>query len=214
MKMQDPGSFIIPYTIGNYEFGRALCDSRASINPMPLSVVKRLSLVELTPTAMTLQMVDRTMAQPKGIIEDALIKVGKFIIPVDFVVIDTEEDKQVSLLLGRPFLATRPTLIDVKKGQLTLIVGDEKVHFNLNQSLKQLGFDNADRKNVEQVVPISPELIYDCKIQNSMNENEMNFQYIEVLNVEYLNSSLEFKETILNLKEISAKKSSSNEEKG
>ena len=84
----------------------------------------------------------------------------------------------------------------------------------MNQSLKQHGFDNADCKNVEQVVPISPVLIYDSKIQNSMNENEMNFQYIEALDVEYLNSSLEFKKTILNLKEISAKKESNNEEKG
>ena len=61
---------------------------------------------------------------------------GKFIFPVDFVVINIEEDKQVSLLLGRPFLATRVALIDVKKGELTLRMGDEEVHFNLNQSLK------------------------------------------------------------------------------
>ena len=112
--------------------GKALCDSGASINLMPLSVVKRLSLGELTPTAITLQMVDRTLAQPKGSLEDVLIKVGKFIFPVDFVVIDIEEDKQVPLLLGRPFLATGSTLIDVKKGELTLRVGDEAVHFNLN----------------------------------------------------------------------------------
>ena len=62
--MQDPVSFTIPRTMGNYEFGRALCDSGASINLMPLSVVKRLSLRELTPTTMTLQMVDMSMAQP------------------------------------------------------------------------------------------------------------------------------------------------------
>ena len=82
---------------------------------MPLSVVKRLSLGELTPTTMTLQMADITVAQPKGILEDVLIKVGKFNFPVDFVVIDIEEDKQVPLLLGRPFLTTGATLIDMKK---------------------------------------------------------------------------------------------------
>ena len=54
---------------------------------------------------MTLQMANRTLAHPEGILEDVLIKVGKFIFPMDFVVIDIEEDKQVSLLLGRPFLA-------------------------------------------------------------------------------------------------------------
>ena len=82
-------------------------------------------------------MVDRTLAQPEGIHEDVLIKVGKFFFLVDFVVIDIEEDKQAPLLLGRPFLATRVALIDVKKGELTLRVGNETVHFNLNHSLKQ-----------------------------------------------------------------------------
>ena len=104
MKMQDPGSFTIPYTIRNYEFIRALCDFRASINLMPLSTVKRLSLRELTPTAMTHQMADITMAQQEGILEDVLIKVGKFIFPMDFMVIDMEEDKQVLLLREGPSL--------------------------------------------------------------------------------------------------------------
>ena len=94
--------------------------------------MKRLSLGELTPTVMTLQMATRTMAQLEGIIEDVLIKVGKFIFLMDFVVIDMQEDKQIPMLLGRPFLATGAALIDVKKGELTLKIGDEKVHFNLN----------------------------------------------------------------------------------
>ena len=74
--------------------GKALCDSGASNNLMSLSIVKRLSLGELTPIAMTLQMADRTLAQPEGTLEDALIKVGKFIFLVDFVVIDIEEDNK------------------------------------------------------------------------------------------------------------------------
>ena len=131
--MQDLGSFTIPFTIGNHEFGKALCDSGASINLMPLLVVKRLSLVELTPTTLSLQMVNRSMTQPEGILEDVLIKVGKFIFPIDFMVIDMEEDKKVSLLLRRPFLTTGAALIDVKKGELTLRVGTKKVHFNLNR---------------------------------------------------------------------------------
>ena len=104
-KMQDLGSFTIPCTIGEHEFGNSLCDSRASINLMPLSVVvKRLSLGELLPTIMSLQMADRSMAQPEGILEDVLVKVGKFIFPVDFVVIDIEEDKQVPLLSHPTFI--------------------------------------------------------------------------------------------------------------
>ena len=149
-------------------------------------------------------MADRTMAQPEGVLKDVTIKVGKFIFLVDFVVMDMEEDTQVPLLLGRPFLATRAALIDVKKGELTLRVGDEAVHFNLNQSLKQYDCDNAESKIVEQFVPISPKLINDCKNQNSMNEYEMNFQYIEAHDVEYLNSSFEMREKVLSIKEISA----------
>ena len=82
---------------------------------MSLSMVKRLILGELTPTTMTLQMEDKSIAQPEGILEDVLIKVGKFIFLVDFVMTNIEEDKQVPLLLGWPFLATGAALIDVKK---------------------------------------------------------------------------------------------------
>ena len=114
-KMKNPGSFTILCSIGKYEFKKALCDSGASINLMPLSVVQRLNLEELTPTTITLQMADRSMAQPEGILEDVLVKVGKFIFPVDFVIMKIEEDTQVPLLLGRPFLATGATLIDVQK---------------------------------------------------------------------------------------------------
>ena len=93
--------------------------------------------------------------------------------------IDIEEDKQVPLLLGMPFLVTGAALIDVKKGELTLKVGNEEVHFNLNQTLKQLDFEKVDCKSSENVVPISFELTDDCKNQDSMSENMMNFQYIE-----------------------------------
>ena len=111
--MKDPGSFTIPCPIGKYEFKKALCDSGASINLMALSVVQRMSLGELTPTTITLQMVDRSMAQPESVLEDVLVKVGKFIFLVDFVIMKMEEDTQVPFLLGRPFLATGAALIDV-----------------------------------------------------------------------------------------------------
>ena len=83
---------------------------------MPLSVAQRLSLGELTPTTITLQMADITLAHPEGILEDVLINVGKFAFPMDFVVINMDEDKQVPPLLGRPFLEIGVALIDVKKG--------------------------------------------------------------------------------------------------
>ena len=91
-KMKDPGSFTIPCTIGEFEFQKALCDSGASINLIPYSVAKKLSLGEITPTTVTLQMADRTLEKPEGIIEDVLVKVGKFIFPADFIILDMEED--------------------------------------------------------------------------------------------------------------------------
>ena len=100
-------------------------------------MARRLSLGELSPTNLTIQMADIYVSKPEGIIEDVFVKVGKFIFPIDFVVINMEEDKLIPLLLGRPFLATGAALIDVKNGELTLRVVEVEVKFNLNQSLKQ-----------------------------------------------------------------------------
>ena len=87
---------------------------------------------------------------------------GNFVFPVDFVIMDMEENTQVLLLLRRPFLATAATLIDAKNGELTLIVGEEAVHFNLNISLNQFEFESTDRKTVETIFPTSSELILGC----------------------------------------------------
>ena len=102
-KMQDPRSFTIPCTIGNREFGKALCDSGASINLMPLSMVKILSLEELTPITLFIQMVDRSMTQPEGILEDVLVKVGKFISSLDFMVIDRRKTSKCHCFLAGHF---------------------------------------------------------------------------------------------------------------
>ena len=109
-KMKDPGSFTIPCMIEGVEIQKALCDSGASINLMPLSVAKQLSLGELIPTTITLQMADRSMVKPEGVLEDVLVTVGKFVFPVDFIVLEMEAYSQVPLLLGRPFLATGAAL--------------------------------------------------------------------------------------------------------
>ena len=212
-KRQDPGSFTIPCKIRDANMGKTLCDYGANINLIPLSVPQRLSLGELTPIAITLLMEDRTLAHPKGILEDVLIKVGKFVFPVDFMVINMEEEKQIPLLLGRPFLVTGATLIDMKKGESTLRVGDEAVHFNLNHSLKQPELSSADCEIVETKIPVSSELAIDCNFQNSMNENEMNFQYLEHLEVEILNSNLKLIDSVFSVGKISVERSNSYEER-
>ncbi|XP_042944980.1 uncharacterized protein LOC122278839, partial [Carya illinoinensis] len=135
-KLKDPGSFTLPCTIGNSFFDKVLCDLGASINLMPLSVCRKLGLEEMKPTTISLQLADRSIKYPRGIIEDVLVKVDKFIFPADFVVLDMEEDEEVPLILGRPFLATGRALIDVQKGELTLRVNKEEVMFKIYQAMR------------------------------------------------------------------------------
>ena len=156
-------------------------------------------------------MADRSMAQPEGVLEDVLVKAGKFIFLVDFVVMKMEEDNQVPLLLGRPFLATGAALIDVQKGELTLRVRNEAVHFNLNKSLTQSDVDAKNCNAVNNSSPINFELISDYNLQHSINENEMNFQYLESVDYELLHSSLQNIETVLSLNENSQENSCSKE---
>ena len=103
--LQDPGSFAIPFSIGNQISGKALCDLGASINFMLLLMFKRLKLGEPKSTTISLQLADISYQHPWGIIENVLVKVGKFILPADFVILNMEEDDIVPIILGRPFLA-------------------------------------------------------------------------------------------------------------
>nr|GFB78901.1 reverse transcriptase domain-containing protein [Tanacetum cinerariifolium] len=114
----------------------ALADLCASINLMPLFIWKTLSLPQLTPTRMTLELADRSITRSKGVAEDVFVKVGKFHFPTDFVVVDFEADPRVPLNLGRSFLRTGRVLIDVYGEEITLRVNDEAVTFNLNQTTR------------------------------------------------------------------------------
>nr|GEU39334.1 hypothetical protein [Tanacetum cinerariifolium] len=112
-KLGDPGKFLIPCDFLGIDVYHALADLGASINLMPLSIWKKLSLPELTPTRMTLELADRSITHPKGVAKDVFVKVGKFHFPTDFVVVDFEADPRVPLILGRSFLRTGRALIDV-----------------------------------------------------------------------------------------------------
>ncbi|GKC94391.1 reverse transcriptase domain-containing protein [Tanacetum coccineum] len=123
--------------------------SPASINLMPLSVWKKLSLSDLTPTCMTLELADRSISSLIGIAEDVYVKVGKFQFPADFIVVDFDADPRVPLILGRSFLKTGRALIDVYEGELTLHVGKEAVTFNLDQTLRYSS--NYDDNSVNRI---------------------------------------------------------------
>ena len=143
---------------------------------MALSIVRRLSLGELTSTIMSIQMVDTLMAKLEGILEDVLVEVGKFIFPIDFVVIDIEEDKHIPILIGKPFLAIGAALIDVKKRELTNKFGEEEVYFNLKQSLRQHDVEQSQCMKINSVIP-------DCKEKNDdlMKDNSFSYYFSTLL---------------------------------
>ncbi|XP_074336546.1 uncharacterized protein LOC141673699 [Apium graveolens] len=141
-KLKDPGSFSLPCTIGELEIRKALCDLGAGVSLMPHSMYKRLGLGELKKTGISLQLTNRSIKYPLGVLEDVLVKVLKFVIPYDFVVLKMNEDVDIPIILGRPFLATVGTNIVVKSGKLTLNVGEERVDFDLDQSMKELSVKN------------------------------------------------------------------------
>ena len=136
LKRKHPGSVTIPCSVGTLNFPKALYDSGASINLMPLSVYRKLGLGEVKTTSMCLQLVDKTVKKPEGIVENVLVKAGKFIFPVDFVVLDFEEHENVPLILGMPFMYTAKAIIDVYDGTLTLRIGEKSCKFDLYQDMK------------------------------------------------------------------------------
>ncbi|XP_021854486.1 uncharacterized protein [Spinacia oleracea] len=133
-KLKDPGSFSIPCVIKKLEISNALCDLGASVSLMPYSVFTKLEVGDLVPTNITLQLAVRSVKYPIGKIEDVPLRVGKFVIPVDFVVLDIDEDVNVPII-RRPFLATAGAIIDVKQGKITLKVGEDSLVFDLNKAM-------------------------------------------------------------------------------
>ena len=133
--------------------------------------------------------------------------------PMDFDVLKMEENTKVPLLLGRPFLEIGAALIDEQTGELTLRVGDKTVQFNLNKSLTQPDVDAKNCMAVDSIYPFSFEQNLNCNIQHSINENEMNFQYLKSVDYELLHSIFQNTEAVWSLIEKSTENSCSREKK-
>ncbi|GKB25390.1 reverse transcriptase domain-containing protein [Tanacetum coccineum] len=145
-KLGDPGKFLIPCNFPGMDVCHALADLDASINLMPLSIWKKLSLPELTPTQMTLELADQSITRPKGLAEDIFVKVGNFHFPTDFVVVDFKADPRVPLILGKSFLRTSRALIDVYEGELVLRDGNEQITFHV------IGTSKHPQKHVNESI--------------------------------------------------------------
>ncbi|XP_050895965.1 uncharacterized protein LOC127102660 [Lathyrus oleraceus] len=126
-KLKDPASFSIPRMIGKFIINKALCDLGANVSLMPLSTCNKLNLGDIRPTNVSLQLANRSVKFPIGMLENILVRIGQFYIPTDFVIMDIKEDSHIPIILGRPFLVTVGAIIDIKKGKITFEVGEEKV---------------------------------------------------------------------------------------
>ncbi|XP_019237942.1 PREDICTED: uncharacterized protein LOC109218079 [Nicotiana attenuata] len=137
-KCGNPRSFTIPCSLVSEKLDKALCDSGASINLMPLSVFRKLEgeLGVIKSILVSLQLADQTTILPEGIIDDILVRVEKFVLPVDFIVVDMEVNKEVPLILRRPFSCTGRAILDIYEGQLMLRVSNEKVLFQMKSMMK------------------------------------------------------------------------------
>nr|GEX27480.1 reverse transcriptase domain-containing protein [Tanacetum cinerariifolium] len=141
-KLRDPGKFLIPCGFSELKC-KALADLGASINLMPLSVLKKLGLPELISTRMTLELANRAICTPAGIARDVFVLAGKFTFPADVVIVDYESDPRVPLILGRPFLQTARPLIGEFTDELALITfppRNDDLHFDIESDLKEIEY--------------------------------------------------------------------------
>ncbi|KHN37235.1 hypothetical protein glysoja_045763, partial [Glycine soja] len=135
-KHKDPGSVTIPCSIGEVSVSKALIDLGANINLMSLSMCRRIGELEIMPTRMTLQLADRSITRPHGVIEDVLVRVKHITFPANFMVMDIEEDLEIPIILGCPFMSTANCVVDMGKGKLELSVDDQKISFDLFEAMK------------------------------------------------------------------------------
>jgi hypothetical protein len=171
LKYKDPGCPTITCMIGVSQIERALLDLGASVNLLPYSVYLQLGLGELKPTSMTLQLADRSVKIPRGIVEDVLIKMDKFYFPVDFIVLDTElvqvVGTEIPMMLGQPFLATANALINCRSGVMKISFGNMMVELNIFQIRKQpLDYDQINQ--VCLIEEIMDEVIEESSIKDPL----------------------------------------------
>jgi len=169
LKYKDPGCPTISCFIGEYKIEKALLDLGASVNLLPYSVFQSLNLGELKPTSVTLLLTNRYVKVPRGIVEDVLVQVDKFIYLVDKV-LDTqpvEACNLISFILGRPFLTTSNALINCRNGVMKFSFGNMILEMNIFNICKQPGDDN-DLQEVDFI----EKLVHD-QFQTTSSETEI-----------------------------------------
>ncbi|XP_042403344.1 uncharacterized protein LOC121992821 isoform X2 [Zingiber officinale] len=197
-KCEDPGVFTVPCVIGDCIFEDAMLDLGASINVMPKSVFQSLRIGPLQPTGVVIQLANRSQAHPAGVIEDVLVKVRELIFPADFYILDMEGDvlaNRAPLILGRPFLKTARTKIDVHAGTLSMEIGDTVVRFSIFEAMKHPREDHSilslDISEELDGMEFLSDIDSDLEVSDFGQENEIASLLEEILEVEGSGSSSE-----------------------
>ncbi|XP_042432711.1 uncharacterized protein LOC122019295 [Zingiber officinale] len=196
-KCEDPGVFTVPCVIGDCIFEDAMLDLGASINVMPKLVFQSLRIGPLQPTGVVIQLANRSQAHPAGVIEDVLVKVRELIFPTDFYILDMEGDvlaNRAPLILGRPFLKTARTKIDVHAGTLFMEIGDTVVLFSIFEAMKNPREDHSilsmDISEELDGMEFVSDIDLDLEDSDFGTENEFVALLEDVLDVEFdVNSS-------------------------
>lgn len=192
-KYKDPGSPTLSCVIGEHFIDRALLDLGASVNLLPYSVYLQLGLGELKSTMVKLQLADRSVKTPRGIIEDVLVQVDKFYYPVDFIVLDTEpvlnSDNQIPVILGRPFLATCDANISCRSGVMKLNFGNMTMEVNIFNVFRQ-PYEDEESEVVNLISPLAhdqfvknsmPDSLENFLVNSNIDEDELNPEVAEIL---------------------------------
>ncbi|XP_060968410.1 uncharacterized protein LOC133035970 [Cannabis sativa] len=174
IKYKDLGCPTIACQIGTQGFGQALLDLGASVNLMPYSIYLQLGLGEIKPTSVVLQLADRSIKKPRGIVEDVLIKVGKFYYPADFLILDTQSEvnteSKIPIILGRPFLATANALINCRNGLMKLSFGNMTMEVNIFHVAKQPPDEEEDCYHTDVIDTIVEEEVLLHDDSDSLND--------------------------------------------
>ena len=169
-KYKDPGCPTISCQIGTHEFGQALLDLGASVNLMPYSVYSQLGFGEIKPTSVVLQLADRSIKKPRGIVENVLVQVENFYYPVDFLVLDTQSvvsmESKIPIILGRPFLATANALINCRNGLMKISFG----HMTLEVNVFHIGKQPRDDDECYQTFLIDTLVSEEVQLHNNSDD--------------------------------------------
>ncbi|XP_050104717.1 uncharacterized protein LOC126584354 [Malus sylvestris] len=178
-------------TLSKVQINLPLIEAIKNIPSYAKFLKDRLGQGEIKPTSVILQLADRSVAYPRGIIEDLIIKVDNLYLPADFVILDMDEDMQTLIILGRPFMATARTLIDVEAGTLTLRVQDQSVVFSLFEATKRPGdvhdcirvdvLDSILHAEIMSRLTSDPLLNVLHGFENKYTEDEEVFEYVSAL---------------------------------